>query len=154
MAAMAMLLLYWTLEQPRAGKLVHHGRECSPPQPLHRNFDTLGLLTLICSIATPLLAINLGGSVLPWGHPVVILLLTLTPFQIAGFIYIEIFIATQPIVQFRLFKGFFPPYIMLCSIPAVMSWNQVSILISRFQLQRQRLNKKGLFKHGVLYASP
>ncbi|KAI3320733.1 MFS general substrate transporter [Xylariaceae sp. AK1471] len=47
--------------------------------PTGESMDHIGAGILLLAVATPLLALDLGGQVLPWSHPVMILLCILSP---------------------------------------------------------------------------
>ncbi|KAI1214381.1 MFS general substrate transporter [Annulohypoxylon truncatum] len=50
--------------------------------------DLLQILLLFVTIALPLFALNLGGDVLPWSHPAVIVLFACTPLAFGGLILV------------------------------------------------------------------
>ncbi|KAI0885080.1 MFS general substrate transporter [Annulohypoxylon maeteangense] len=52
--------------------------------------DLLQTLLLFVTIALPLFALNLGGDILPWSHPVVIVLFSCTPVALGGLILVTI----------------------------------------------------------------
>ena len=96
------------------------------PQPRIKNgVDFLGCLTLVSALASPLLALNLGGNVLPWSHPLVITLFSLTPFLITGFCYIELHVAACPVIPLRFLRSAAILKVLLASVPILFAWNQV-----------------------------
>ncbi|KAI1456478.1 MFS general substrate transporter [Annulohypoxylon moriforme] len=50
--------------------------------------DLLQIILLFVTIALPLFALNLGGDVLPWNHPAVIVLFSCTPVTLGGLILV------------------------------------------------------------------
>ena len=50
--------------------------------------DILQVILLFVTIALPLFALNLGGDVLPWSHPAVIVLFSCTPVALGGLILV------------------------------------------------------------------
>lgn len=50
--------------------------------------DFLQTILLFVTIALPLFALNLGGDVLPWSHPAVIVLFSCTPIAFGGLILV------------------------------------------------------------------
>ncbi|KAI2602327.1 MFS general substrate transporter [Hypoxylon sp. NC1633] len=58
-----------------------HDRDRDSPKP---QLDLLQSFLLFVAIALPLFALNLGGVILPWSHPAVIVLLACTPVALGG----------------------------------------------------------------------
>lgn len=87
--------------------------------------DFIGAVSLFIAIATPLFAINLGGTILPWNHPVEILLFCSTPFALAAFYYIESRVAIFPIIPSRFIRMPLVIAVVACAFPIVFAFNQV-----------------------------
>lgn len=65
-----------------------------------RAFDLAGSLLLTSAVTFLIVGMNLGGNVLPWTHPVIILALVLSVVGIALFIWVEKR-ADQPIIPLK-----------------------------------------------------
>lgn len=61
--------------------------------------DVEGWVLLILAVTVPLIAFTLGDNILPWAHPMEILLLILAPICIVLFVYFEAKVATHPIIN-------------------------------------------------------
>jgi MFS family permease len=64
--------------------------------------DFLGAFTLVLTLVLLLLGLNSGGNVVPWTHPLVLASLPLSAVALCGFIYIELYIAPEPVIPVRL----------------------------------------------------
>lgn len=91
--AAALIALFFTLRLPNPPSAKTSDRTIK--------IDYVGAALLLLSVATPLFAINLGGDLLPWSSPIVILLLCLTPIFIAVFCRYESRIAVTSIVPMK-----------------------------------------------------
>lgn len=89
------------------------------------NYDIVGGVFMILALAMPLLALNMAGGIVPWSHPAVIVLLSLTPVLIAALFYIEGYLAKSPIFPTRFFTSVPVLLVNLCTIALIFSWNQV-----------------------------
>ena len=128
MIAAAMLILVILPSHPRTILVASHRTTTSTSTSEGANgVDIYGCLTLISAVAFPLLAINLGGNVLPWYHPLVIALLSVTPILIAAFCYIESHIAPCPVIPLKFLGSFAIFKVVLASVPIVFAWNQVCL---------------------------
>ncbi|KAG0050437.1 hypothetical protein BGZ83_004786 [Gryganskiella cystojenkinii] len=67
--------------------------------------DFAGSLTLIAGLVLILLPLNWGGSTYPWDSPRVIALFCAGFVVLLGFCYIELKVAQEPIIPFRLFRS-------------------------------------------------
>lgn len=67
-----------------------------------KRVDFAGALTLSVSLVLLLLALNSGGNVVPWSHPLVYVSLPVALIILLGFIYIEANVAAEPIIPVRL----------------------------------------------------
>ena len=122
----AAILIYATL--PTQPKILSSNALTSAshtPKPrTYNGVDFLGCLTLVSALASPLLALNLGGNVLPWSHQVVITLFSVTPFLIAAFCYIELYVAACPVIPLRFLRSAAILKVLLASVPILFAWNQ------------------------------
>ncbi|EJT75486.1 hypothetical protein GGTG_05419 [Gaeumannomyces tritici R3-111a-1] len=77
-----------------------------PPMPglSERPFDALGAVTLLVAIVAPLMAISLGGEMLPWTHPLEMALLCISPLFLALFCWVESR-AALPIIPMGLLRN-------------------------------------------------
>lgn len=64
--------------------------------------DFLGAFTLTITLVLLLLGLNSGGNVVPWTHPLVLASLPLSMASLAAFIYIEAYIASEPVIPVKL----------------------------------------------------
>jgi MFS family permease len=64
--------------------------------------DFLGSFTLVVTLVLLLLGLNSGGNIVPWTHPLVLASLPLSILALCGFIYVELYIATEPVIPIRL----------------------------------------------------
>lgn len=81
--------------------------------------------TLLLSVAAPLFSLNLGGEVLPWSHPVVIILFGLTPVFIAMFYYAETRMAMTPVIPKRFITNRNIAVALACTLPMKFCFDQV-----------------------------
>ncbi|EDN91315.1 hypothetical protein SS1G_00718 [Sclerotinia sclerotiorum 1980 UF-70] len=64
--------------------------------------DFLGSFTLVLTLVLLLLGLNSGGNIVPWNHPLVYVSLFLSLVSLLGFIYVELYIASEPVIPVRL----------------------------------------------------
>jgi len=64
--------------------------------------DFLGASTLVVTLVLLLLGLNSGGNVVPWTHPLVLVSLPLSGLALCAFIYVETYIASEPVIPIRL----------------------------------------------------
>jgi len=114
----ATVLVYFTLRLPPMEK--EHLATA-------KNIDFPGAVSLFIAVATPLFALNLGGSILPWGHPIVIAMFCLVPFGFGLFYFVESRMATLPIIPMHLLRMPAAVAVMSCAFPIVFAFNQVFI---------------------------
>ena len=90
-----------------------------------KRLDMIGSAALFVAVALPIFAINLGGDVLPWNHPVEIALLIFAPLGVILFYLVETRVASHPIIPMRFIR--LPPVIavLACYSPIVCTFNQV-----------------------------
>ncbi|CAG7921275.1 unnamed protein product [Penicillium olsonii] len=81
----------WTVPAGLGRKTV--GTEHMKISQLIRSIDILGSFILITSVTLLILGLNLGGNVLPWGHPLILVSLSLS------FVLAVIFVRYEPHVQ-------------------------------------------------------
>ncbi|KAK0102663.1 hypothetical protein ONS95_006267 [Cadophora gregata] len=67
-----------------------------------QRIDYLGSLTLTAGLVLLLLGLNAGGNIIPWSHPLVRITLPLSVIFLAVFVYVEIHIASEPIIPMGL----------------------------------------------------
>ncbi|KAE9374178.1 MFS general substrate transporter [Stipitochalara longipes BDJ] len=94
------------------------------------NYDFVGGVFLILVLAIPLLALNMAGGIVPWSHPAVIVLLSLTPILIIALLYIERYLTQSPIFPTRFFTSVPVLLVNVCNVALVFSWNQVLFNLS------------------------
>ena len=120
--AIGLLMLYITLRLPETKdkSLSHAG---SPPR-----IEYASAALLLLSVATPLCAINLGGEMFPWDHPVVLTLLGITPVLLVLFYLVETRVAITPIVPKRFLTNRNIAIALVCTLPMKFVFDQVSFL--------------------------
>jgi len=64
--------------------------------------DFLGAFTLVLTLVFLLLGLNSGGNIVPWSSPLVLVSLPLSGIALAVFIYIELYLASEPVIPVRL----------------------------------------------------
>ncbi|CAG8962213.1 hypothetical protein HYFRA_00005266 [Hymenoscyphus fraxineus] len=64
--------------------------------------DFLGATSLTITLVLLLLGLNSGGNLVPWTHPLVLVSLPLSLASLAAFIYIEGYIASEPVIPVKL----------------------------------------------------
>lgn len=64
----------------------------------HRRIDYAGAFTLVMSLVLLLIALNTGGNMLPWTHPLILVCLPLSAVFLFTFGYIEKNVAHEPII--------------------------------------------------------
>ena len=112
-----IIVLYFTLRLPTAKDRLQHAA---------KRIEYPSATLLLVSVATPLFAINLGGEMFPWNHPVVITLFCLTPVFFALFYYVETRVATTPIVPMRFIHNKYIVAVLACTLPFNFVFDQVS----------------------------
>ena len=121
-------LVYLTLHPPLPD--VKHQDTFLPPSTISvsltwTKIDLLGSISLFIAVATPLFAINIGGNILSWTHPLEILLLCLTPLGIGLFYYVESRHASFPIIPTTFIRMGSVVAVIFCTFPVVFAFNQV-----------------------------
>ncbi|EOD52517.1 putative mfs multidrug protein [Neofusicoccum parvum UCRNP2] len=86
------LLVYFTIKIPVKEKNMSR----------IRRVDFLGSITLVTSLVLLLLALNSGGNLVPWTHPLVLVSLPLFAAFLLAFIFVEDRVAKEPIIPVRL----------------------------------------------------
>ncbi|KAK0787803.1 hypothetical protein LTR91_019700 [Friedmanniomyces endolithicus] len=115
--AFTVIVLFTTLRLPES-------KDQSSPHAAKRiEFPSAALLLL--AVGAPLFAINLGGQVFPWSHPLVIVLLSITPLFVAGFYYVDTRIAITPIVPRRFIFNRNVAIALACTLPMKFVFDQV-----------------------------
>ncbi len=69
-----------------------------------RSIDFLGVLTLVAAVVPLLIGTTLPAEGHAWSSPEVYLLLAIGTIMLAAFVVIELTVATNPVVPFRLFR--------------------------------------------------
>ncbi|ORY67029.1 major facilitator superfamily domain-containing protein [Pseudomassariella vexata] len=94
--------------------------------PRGSSFDFVKPLLLLVTISLPLFALNLGGEILPWSHPVVITLFACTPVSLGIFYFVETLTASSPLVPVELVKEPAIIALMACAFFVVFALNTLS----------------------------
>lgn len=114
--ALTVVILYFSLRTP-ASK-----RTQRPKQVKKVEYPSAALL-LAC-VASPLLALNLGGDVVSWSHPAVVGLLCATPILFALFIRIDAR-AANPMMPMRFLRNRRLAIVFACILPMKACFDQV-----------------------------
>ncbi|KAK9236463.1 major facilitator superfamily domain-containing protein [Lipomyces kononenkoae] len=72
---------------------------------LLKRIDFLGSATLICGLCLFLFGVSAGGTYFSWTHPFIIGSLTCSAVVLSVFVYIELFIAVEPVIDLSLLKN-------------------------------------------------
>lgn len=64
----------------------------------HKRIDYAGAFTLVVSLVLLLVALNTGGNMLPWAHPLILTCLLLSALCLFVFGYIEKNLAKEPVI--------------------------------------------------------
>ena len=67
-----------------------------------KRIDFLGATTMMVTLVLLLLGLNSGGNIVPWTHPLVLTTLPLSALFAGIFIYVESYIATEPVIPVKL----------------------------------------------------
>lgn len=67
-----------------------------------KRVDFLGATTLVITLVLFLLGLNMGGNQLPWTHPLILTSLPLSAVFLGIFVYIEAYVASEPVIPVRL----------------------------------------------------
>jgi hypothetical protein len=70
----------------------------------HKRVDYVGALNLVLFLTLFLLALNTGGSLLPWSHPLVLTCLPLSFCFLATFVFTEKRLAKEPIIPLEILQ--------------------------------------------------
>ena len=70
----------------------------------HRRIDYFGALHIVVFLTLFLLALNTGGTVVTWTHPLVLICLPLSFVFLAAFVYTEKHVAEEPIIPLGIFE--------------------------------------------------
>lgn len=73
--------------------------------PRNQNFDYLGIFLLVLVILFLVVALQFGGSKLPWSHPYIIGLLLGSGICAAAFLYAELSFAEMPLVPLGMLRS-------------------------------------------------
>ncbi len=77
--------------------------------------DFLGAFTLTATLVLLLLGLNSGGNVVPWTHPLVLVSLPLSGVALLAFIYVELYVASEPVIPVRLLLNRTVAAVCLCN---------------------------------------
>lgn len=99
-----------------------------PPIPSlrQRPFDALGAVTLLLAVVTPLMAISLGGEILPWTHPLEVALLCISPIFLTLFCWVESK-AALPIIPMGLISNGSTLTVIAAAAGVVFAYNSASL---------------------------
>ncbi|KAK9369870.1 major facilitator superfamily-domain-containing protein [Lipomyces kononenkoae] len=72
---------------------------------LLKRIDFLGAATLICGLCLFLFGVSAGGTYFRWTHPLIIGSLACSVVLLSIFVYIELFVAFEPVIDLSLLKN-------------------------------------------------
>ncbi|EHK99906.1 putative Uncharacterized MFS-type transporter C3E7.06c [Glarea lozoyensis 74030] len=139
--AIALVFVYLTLKLPE-----------SRPNTSNRSAKKIEYLSsslLLLSVAVPLFALNLGGEVFKWGHPVVITMFCLSPFLVALFYYADTRLASTPIVPKRFVQDRNIAIALACTLPMKFVFDQLRFSFGTY-LQARSFGKDSSFDDWAL----
>ncbi|KAI9049351.1 hypothetical protein LZ554_007195 [Drepanopeziza brunnea f. sp. 'monogermtubi'] len=87
-------LVWWVVDVPV--------KESDSDESKLSRVDFLGSSTLLLTLVLLLLGLNSGGNVFPWTHPLVLACFPLSGVALLAFIYVELYIASEPVIPIRL----------------------------------------------------
>lgn len=87
--------------------------------------DGLGTVLILTTIALPLFALNTGGRILPWSHPVVITLVACTPLAAGACYWSQTRRGVSPLIRAEAFQSRAIIAVMTCVFFLVYSFNAV-----------------------------
>jgi hypothetical protein len=110
--------LYFTIRLPKV--------RLSALQVPKKRIDVAGALLLLLSVTAPLIALNIGGQILPWSHPGTILLFLVTPVFMAMLYFVEnkVTAESKSIVPLRFVRSPALMMVFASGLPAWFAWNQ------------------------------
>jgi hypothetical protein len=85
--------------------------------------DGLGTVLILTTIALPLFALNTGGRILPWSHPVVITLVACTPLAAGACYWSQTRRGVSPLIPAEAFQSRAIIAVMTCVFFLVYSFN-------------------------------
>ncbi|KIW76136.1 hypothetical protein Z517_10881 [Fonsecaea pedrosoi CBS 271.37] len=93
------------------------------------SFDVVGAFLCVFVFLPPIIALSLGGEHLPWRHPVIISLLSVTVPAVAAFVLWELRTTCEPIIPVRLIFGINLSRPFICLLLLMISHNSVLFLL-------------------------
>ncbi|KAH0846253.1 hypothetical protein FOPE_11191 [Fonsecaea pedrosoi] len=93
------------------------------------SFDVVGAFLCVFVFLPPIIALSLGGEHLPWRHPVIISLLSVTIPAVAAFVLWELRTTCEPIIPVRLIFGVNLSRPFICLLLLMISHNSVLFLL-------------------------
>ncbi|KAI0384780.1 major facilitator superfamily domain-containing protein [Hypomontagnella monticulosa] len=105
-----------------------------------KSMDYVGAGFLLLAVAVPLITIDLGGQLLPWSHPAMIILCILTPVLVILFFYSQVNRSrAQSLVPLRFLRKKSVVAIFACGLPAWLSWDQLKYGLGQY-VQARSIN--------------
>jgi hypothetical protein len=121
--AAGVALVFFTLHLPSEHDMEPQQRKDTTTG--NNGFDGLGTLLVFTTIALPLFALNTGGSILPWSHPVVLALVACTPLAAAACYWSQTRRGVSPLIRAEVFQNRAVVVLMTCVFVLVYSFNAV-----------------------------
>lgn len=113
------VVLYFSLRLPQV--------QSTESQHAAKRLEYPSAALLLVSVGVPLFALNLGGEVFAWSHPVIITMFCLTPVLISLFYYVDTHIALTPIVPRRFIHNRDVAIALACTLPMKFVFDQVCL---------------------------
>ncbi len=122
LALVAILLVAWKLEGPQ--KLLPGYGGGSEKRKLSR-VDFPGTVTLAVTITSFLIALDIGGQKVPWTHPLVWILFSLSAVFGICFLFVERYVAREPIFPLHLLVH--RDFVIACLVGALQVAAQLAV---------------------------
>lgn len=97
LTALSLLIVVFFLRLPDRNV---HDTESSDVK--WKRIDFLGSFSLTSSVALLLVALNSGGNIVPWSHPIILVMLPASGVSLLVFTLVELKYATEPVIPVRL----------------------------------------------------
>ncbi|KAH8655778.1 major facilitator superfamily domain-containing protein [Xylariales sp. PMI_506] len=121
----ATIGIFFTLRLPRSSDSVTIAASRQP-------MDYVGAGLLLLAVAAPLFTIDLGGQILPWSHPIMILLCILTPVLVVLFFRSQIGRSRPALVPLRFLRNKSVVAVFACGLPAWLAWDQLKYGLGQY----------------------
>ena len=98
--SLIMMLAHFDQPQLRSSRIGSGGSKSK-----FARIDLLGCLLIVAAMVSLLLGITVGGNIVSWDHPLVLVSLSLAAVSVCGFVYTEQKVAVEPILPLHFLKN-------------------------------------------------